>query len=388
MDFCFNIIQLVNTALFSTFDVLSDFLLSLDFIGLSLKLKIAKEAFNITMNEPEIHPTWGYITMGIMFLPGLIIWPILIYMSIVVRNKKYALIGLFLIPLFPFAMIVFQISQIVSFCKHRVQYKEVTSLAMILTGTEAFWESVTQMVFQGYTILNGLYSDSQMISITASFLTLSYTSILFDVAMTTKDLTASETFFHILSTIPCYLSTIVYRVMSLSISIAFLRPFSIIPISFLIIELSILSYDRYKNLPLHVKGGKFIPIYISTLTNLGVLNSINMNEYFNANEDGRMTPECIEACKKFIKRSSILTLVHHSVILLVIISISENHPDFFKRGEQYRLLELEPASMEFYSIFGLTFMFGIFSTTLSLNQASKIINVNSPDPTYGLQEEF
>ena len=156
MDFCFNIIQLVNTALFSTFDVLSDFLLSLDFIGLSLKLKIAKEAFNITMNEPEIHPTWGYITMGIMFLPGLIIWPILIYMSIVVRNKKYALIGLFLIPLFPFAMIVFQISQIISFCKHRVQYKEVTSLAMILTGTEAFWESVTQMVFQGYTIPSSL----------------------------------------------------------------------------------------------------------------------------------------------------------------------------------------------------------------------------------------
>ena len=113
-----------------------------------------------------------------------------------------------------------------------------------------------------------------------------------------------------------------------------------------------------------------------------------MNEYFNANEDGRMTPECIEACKKFIKRSSILTLVHHSVVLLVIISISENHPKFFKHGNQYQLLELEPASMEFYSIFGLTLMFGIFSTTLSLNQASKIINVNSPDPTYGFQEEF
>ena len=64
------------------------------------------------------------------------------------------------------------------------------------------------------------------------------------------------------------------------------------------------------------------------------------------------------------------------------------HPNFFKHDEQYRLLELEPASMEFYSIFGLTLMVGIFSTTLSLNQASRIINVNSPDPTYGLQEDF
>ena len=388
MDFCFNILQLVNTSLFSTFDVISDFLLSLDFIGLSLKPKLAKEAFNITMSEPEIHPTWGYITMSIIFLPGLIMLPILIYISIVVKNKKYILIGLSLIPLFPFAMIVFQISHIFSYCKHRVHFKEVASLAMILTGTEAFWESVTQMVFQGYTILNGRYSDSQMISITASFLTLSYTSILFDVAMTTKDLTASETFSHILSTIPCYLSTIVFRVMSLSLTIAFLRPYSIIPISFLLIELSVLSYERYKNLPLHVKGGKFIPIYISTLTNLGVLNSINVNEYFNVNEDGRMTPDCIKACKKFIKRSSILTLVHHSVVLFVITLISESHSDFIKHSEQYQLLELEPASMEFYSVFGLTLMFGIFSTTLSLNQASKIINVNSPDPTYGLQEEF
>ena len=388
MEFCFNVIQLVTTSLCSTFDVISDFLLSLDFIGFRLKPKLMKEAFNITTSASEIQPTWGYITMSIIFLPGLLLFPIIIYISIVDKNKKYIIIGLSLIPLYPFAMIVFQISQIFSFLKHRVQYKEVASLAMILTGTEAFWESVTQMVFQGYTILNGLYSDIQIITVTASFLCLSNTSILFDVAMTTKDLTTSETLIHILSTIPCYLSTIVFRVMSLSLTIAFLRSYSIIPISILLIELSILSYNRYKNLPLLVKGGRFIPIYLSTLNNMGVLNSINMNEYFNANEDGKMTPECIEACKKFIKRSSILTLVHHSVVLLVIMSISEKRPNFFKHGEQYRLLELEPASMEFYSIFGLTLMVGIFSTTLSLNQASRIINVNSPDPTYGLQEDF
>ena len=68
--------------------------------------------------------------------------------------------------------------------------------------------------------------------------------------------------------------------------------------------------------------------------------------------------------------------------------IASLHPEYFKQSEQYQLLELHAGSMEFYSVFGLTLMFGIYSTTLSLKLASRMINVNSPDPTYGLEEDL
>ena len=154
MDFCFELIKIVTTSIASTSDVVSDFLLSLDFLGIHIKSTIVEETFNITMSEPKVQPAWGYIALGIIFLPGIILMPIFINFSIVDKNKNYILIGLPLIPLYPFAMIVFQFACLFSLCKHRVLSKEVASLAMILTGTEAFWESFTQMVFQGYVILN------------------------------------------------------------------------------------------------------------------------------------------------------------------------------------------------------------------------------------------
>ena len=72
----------------------------------------------------------------------------------------------------------------------------------------------------------------------------------------------------------------------------------------------------------------------------------------------------------------------------MIIVIAWNYSDYFNQSEQYRSLELKVGSMEFYSVFGLTLMFGIYSTTLLLKLASRIINVNSPDPSYGLEEDL
>ena len=152
---------------------------------------------------------------------------------------------------------------------------ELTKWTMKLVAAEAFFESFPQMILQGYTILYGYeVTTAQIISICASFLLLARTCIWIDLFMLDEELTFRETIIHTIKVLPTHVSTIIFRVSSFSLTIAFLRGWSVIPIVVLYFGLLIITYKRYR----HVddKWDFRAAMWWGPLSNLSALNVYNV----------------------------------------------------------------------------------------------------------------
>jgi len=268
---------------------------------------------------------------------------------------------------------------IVSTYKSREYDTDTNQIVTTLLGSEAFWESFSQMCLQGYTILYGYaITNVQIVAIMASFLFLSKVSINYDIVMTQKSLLLSETLGHVLKTIPCYCTTIVFRVLAFSLTIAFLRGYAAIPITLLFIELAALSYNRYKKQANKDNWELCMSVYLSAISNISVINANNLKELSNI-DDEVATDEFVNSNRKFIRLSSIFTFLHHTMVLLVVLVIAWVNPEYFIESEQFEFLVLKPDGHHFYTVFGITIMLGFYSMVLSLNLAQKIVTVDPGD---------
>jgi hypothetical protein len=214
-----------------------------------------------------------------------------------------------------------------------------------------------------------------MVSILFSFVLLAKTAITFDVVMTGKNLTFSKTFPLILKSIPCYCSIIIFRVLAFSLTIAYLRYAAIVPILILFIELLILNYLRFKNQKFTNGYDRWAMIYGCASMNAGALSATSWGE-IRAKRMEEDPKKYLEDDQKFIQSSSIVTFVHHYVVLCLIVIVASMYPEYVLDEGHYVVLRFKPGSPEFCWLFGTTFGFGVLSTGLSLMFPPIILSVD------------
>ena len=232
MGFYAELISYVVSLLTSAFDITSDIINSFDLMGFNASKTIFEAIIGPTNTNKqfEVHQGWGIVGISAVFIPGIIVLPVIMYYLITREKRIEALIALILLPMYPIALILMQIVNIIVYYKYK--NKNMETFVVLMIGMEAFFESFTQIVLQGYVILYGYnVTTTQIITIMASFILLAKTSICYDISVTEKELTFFEKLTHILNTLPCYITTILFRVSSFSLTIAFLRGISIIPIT-------------------------------------------------------------------------------------------------------------------------------------------------------------
>jgi hypothetical protein len=191
---------------------------------------------------------------------------------------------------------------------------------------------------------------------------------MFDISMKKIKLEFYETLSHTITTLPCYASTIIFRVTAFSLTIAYLRLYSIIPILLLFLELAVISYRRYQNV--HEKSRRFAFVYLTCLSNAGVLNANNIGE-LNSDIGDRKSED---AGRRFIRISSIVTFVHHTGVLTLIMIMSKTLPEYFKEGRVKDVI-LRPDSPHFFWVFAVTILVGFQSCVFALSLARKVSDV-------------
>ena len=143
-------------------------------------------------------------------------------------------------------------------------------------------------------------------------------------------LTIRDIAIHFAIMLPGYAATIAFRALSFSITMAFLRVWSIIPISLLFLELSV-AYYTSSNRPGWGDFSQSLPIIITNLgvTNVGMLAARwlilkeRKQEYFIAGA-------YYEGNNKFVKLSSILSFIHHLIVITTILGLVAYNPCYFE----------------------------------------------------------
>jgi len=383
-----DISQVLWTISTSIFDVGSDFINSLDFLGYNISTTIVDSIAGSTNTTDEyiVHQKWGYASLSIIFLPGLAMLPAGVLNSLSIKKWGPMIVCIILVPTYPLAMLVAEVALIYHTCTSRgkgrlvrVQHVEDQNANFWFTffflGTEAFVESFWQMVLQGHTILYGYeVTKVQIVSVFASYFLLAKTAISFDITLASKDLNLCKTLTHVLKTLPCYCSTIVFRVLAFSHTTAYLRYYAVVPIFILFLELFALNYLRLKNEEFDNGYEMALTIYSTAIVNAGVLTVSNGRNLRKTRvEDAN---KYMENDLEFIRLSSIITFLHHTVVLTIIVVMASINPEYLIDEEHFVVLRWMPDSNEFYWPFGITFLFGVVSTVLSLMLAPIIVGVD------------
>ena len=272
----------------SLFDVVSDVINSLNFLGyyndirnssvLTLNGSIdtnhslldhnASYLSNISISNEaaeinDVHQIWGTLSMLLIFLPGIIAGSFFvalytmyaIFGCITERNCsdfKWAIVNMLISMFFPFLFLITQVVVILCVsCKIKIN-KQFTFLLVAITNLEASVESVGQLCLQLFTLLYGYPSDViQKITIASSFIQIARCAILNDMdaklTIERAKLSFIDSIKETLQRLPTYVTTIVFRVSSLVLCMAYLRVYSIVPMVFLILETIILSWIRFKS---------------------------------------------------------------------------------------------------------------------------------------------
>jgi len=202
--------------------------------------------------------------------------------------------------------------------------------------------------------------------------------MIFDVLCVEKDLSFKETIIYTIKILPCYGTTIIFRVLSFSLTIAFLRGWSAIPIMILLIELTIITIDKYKSLKPKIHRYRspsatyFQAVYMNSISNLAVLNVYNTAELRLLSKQHQIDEMSV---LKSIRLTSIVTFVHHTLVLTAIMVIAQFYPEYFQQT-QFGKLILNPGGSYFFIVIGITIGLGFYGMVLALYLAEKIAKVD------------
>ena len=210
-----------------------------------------------------------------------------------------------------------------------------------------------------------------MISSCASFGLLAKTCIEIDLFMLDTDMAWGTSVLHKIKSLPTHGITIIFRVLSFSLTIAFLRVWSIIPIAVLYFGLLIITYKRYR----HVddKWDFRAAMWWVPLSNLSALNVYSIADQRIVIAD-RPSEDRIFS---FIRASSIWSFVHHAIVLILIMALANFCPEYLNqrrvngRWSKQDLL-LKPDGVCFYVIFVGTITFGLVSMILGWKKTKRV----------------
>ena len=126
-------------------------------------------------------------------------------------------------------------------------------------------------------------------------------------------------------------------------------------------------------------------VFYLVVTNIGVVNTYTILNVFE--EKGEENEE-VENIIEFVRKSSIITFLHHSTILFLIIILGWKYPDAFEHWTSPNF-QLSPRDDSFYWVFSFVIFMGIYSLTVILYRARNITTVvsNEPESTLNAMEE-
>ena len=347
------------------------------------------ENFPCCLDErAESHIIWGCVGLSIMFLPGIMTLIMTCisktkyeYLTMRHGSKSSRIRNLVNILMFPLTIIMFQVYGVFSGLNDEAQ-----GFLAICVALEAFLESFLQIVLQMFTIFYGYdITTTQVITICASFLILSKASIDLDLEMYKHKLTLYDTLRHYLQMIPGYGSTIAFRALAFSVTLAFLRSWALIPMSLLMIELIVayrLSFGSFGKID-GCKESPFVPLMLTNLgvTNVGMIGALEFL-YHGKKEEGKWVNNYIKETNRFIKLSSTASYLHHGTVLSIILGLVLNDSNYFDHWRSttfilnyYQGYHFEKASYIFVGTMGMGFV-GLLS---SLYLGARGMQIAIPD---------
>ena len=329
-----------------------------------------------TMDERE-DLIWGILSLVIVFMPGFIFGTTMTIQFILEDDWCYLfLFTLLAIPIisvgFPFLFLWYQLLIIVRIWRNDGIDKLKTQITQFL-GFEATVESTPQLLLQLFTIFNGYHSTLvQEVAMAASFFQIARCSILNDIETKIAIVHGKELSFKnsLLSTIyrlPMYASTIIFRVGSLAITMAYFRYLSLIPIAILLVTQTMIAWTRYKKLRGAIDNTKQLTLLL-VASNVGGVDALPLGSK-HAEEDQNVV--------HFIKNSTLASFIHHSALLIFIMTVAYIFPDAMSHWSSSCTFPLKPGTHAFWGTFGVVFFMGIFSLTTILYRARSMVKIGS-----------
>ena len=333
----------------------------------------------IAESEQNVHEIWGIVGLIIVFLPGIVAG--LPYVLAGLLRKKFcgAIVIAILSIMFPISFLILQLGAILMICC-KIKVPQLYQLIItMVTGIESSVESTCQLLLQLFTIIYGYDTSTvQWITIIASLFQLAKCVITLDIEhklyVEKKTLGFKQLLVQVVKLLPCYISTITFRISSLCLTMAFLREFSIIPLTLLAIEIAVLAWMRCKDIKLNLNNWLFIFVGL-VVSNFGVMTASLY--YPRAKED-------VKEVEKFVRRSTIVTFIHHIVILSIIMVLGRHYPNYMCHWTAPMFI-LKPTCERFFWVLGTTMMMGCFSLTSIMYRATNIATLkieehNPEDP--------
>ena len=409
MGYGANLFGATSTFGATSFDIGSDLINSLDFLGYNASHIIinnllnqfysSKEDHNLTCTDTfngttiaesaekvEIHQIWGILGILIMFLPGIASILPFLFSTIKRGRNLHTIVIVIAMFMFPFTLLwVVALLLICSVFNLKIDIGRKLDfeilefnqdLGTMCIGNEALFESFPQILLQLFTIAYG--NDStivQKITILGSFFLLARIGIVFDLVMENKVLTFKDTMIHTITRLPVCVTTIAFRVLSFTLTLIFLRKWAVIPICILFLEILIITHMRYQN----VKDSelRFWAIWFTSFSNLAVLNVYSIADKL-MDKGEKPSGKC---CRNFIILQTVISFVHHTLVLVSIMALAMYHPEYLQQAQFDRLI-LKPDGVNFFYAFGTTYAFGILSSILCLNLSQKVSMSEKKDQNY------
>ena len=323
---------------------------------------------------------WGIGTFVIVGAPGFMLGYFLATEKI--KDLDWWKIILLLIPCLIFAAlsgiffpIYFPVFYLYYFCQvyYQGKKKDETIYGRVdrMKGLEVFCESAPQMILQFYIALRRGPESSDWFQITSlfiSFIMVIWSSCDYDIEMKKysqeKKFTTSEKFSIALERAPYYLMGSIFRCLSLSLTIAFLYNYALIPIGILTIVNFIVCLKRFKKI--HDKWITFKSIESTLLLSIANMTSGSMHAHriIDIKNDKKKKHEEKEEDDRdvtfFFKSLAIYTTVHHIVVLIIIMALGSALPTCFDHWQSPEFW-LKAGSNDFYWALGITMFFGVYN---------------------------
>ena len=298
-----------------------------DEMGLTEK---GREQYDIALAN---HQEWGGIVIALIFLPGLF-WACRPKTGTRNSRRFYGLI-------FPFYTIAYGFYALK---RPNVANKRVQNRLLLICVFEACFESYPQIILAIYSLSfqDTTISTIQKFGILGSVFFVANAIISFDIGASDVELSSLVDYIkYILKVLPLYGFGTLFRVISLSLTIIYLRWFAIVPIFILLIEMVIIvgtcfQWDRdiiYHMALTNLNAANVGMIRIRYIhghqprvrsaSKVSAISITPKDTQYDVNEDENIEKKC----RRFLTISQYVTLFHHVIILSIILYIIRSYRD-------------------------------------------------------------
>ena len=298
-----------------------------DEMGLTEK---GREQYDIALAN---HQEWGGIVIALIFLPGLF-WACRPKTGSRNSRRFYGLV-------FPFYTIAYGFYALK---KQNVANKRVQNRLLLICVFEACFESYPQIILAIYSLSfqHTTISTIQKFGILGSVFFVANAIISFDIGASDVELSSLVDYIkYILKVLPLYGFGTLFRVISLSLTIIYLRWFAIVPIFILLIEMVIIvgtcfQWDRdiiYHMALTNLNAANVGMIRIRYIhghqprvrsaSKVSAISITPKDTQYDVNEDENIEKKC----RRFLTISQYVTLFHHVIVLSIILYIIRSYRD-------------------------------------------------------------